>query len=68
VDEHLSPNDIEQPQLYILRLLRTTALRYLAADKELNAKYAKGDICSVFCQKRSELNTGMTPIVDLSRI
>jgi hypothetical protein len=68
VEEHLSPDDIEQPQLYILRLLHTTALRYLAADKELNAKYAGGNICSVFCQKRSELNTGMTPIVDLARI
>jgi CBS domain-containing protein len=61
VDEHLSPDDTEQPQLYILR---KGALRYLAADKELNAKYAEGNICSVFCQKRSELNTGIAVIVD----
>lgn len=60
-DEHLSPDDIDQPQLYILR---KGALRYLAADKELIGKYGEGDICTVFCQKRSELNTGIAVIVD----
>ena len=60
-DEHLSPDDIEQPQLYILR---KGALRYLAAGKELTGKYAEGDICTVFCQKRSELNAGIEVIVD----
>ncbi|MFQ3219094.1 MAG: CBS domain-containing protein [Paraglaciecola sp.] len=61
VDEHLSPDDIEQPQLYILR---KGALRYLDADKELTGKYGEGDICTVFCQKRSELNTEIAVIVD----
>lgn len=61
VDEHLSPEDVEQPQLYILR---KGALRYLAADKELTEKYGEGDICSIFCQKRSQLNIGITVIVD----
>ena len=59
--EHLSPDDIKHPQLYILR---KGALRYLTADKELTGKYAEGDICTVFCQKRSELNAGIEVIVD----
>lgn len=59
--EHLSPDDIEQPQLYILR---KGALRYLAADKELTGKYAEGDICTIFCQKRTELDTNSEVIVD----
>jgi CBS domain-containing protein len=48
VHKHLLPDDIEQPQVYILR---KGALHYLAADKELIGKYAEGDICTVFCQK-----------------
>ena len=60
-EEHLSPDDIDQPQLYILR---KGALRYLGADKELIGKYGEGDICTVFCQKRSELNTDIAVIVD----
>ena len=60
-DDQLCPDDILQPQLYILR---QGALRYLSADKELIEKYAEGDICSVFCQKSSELNTGIAVIVD----
>lgn len=59
--EQLSPDDIDQPQLY---LLRKGALRYLTADKELTEKYAEGDICSVFCQKRSDSNTDISVIVD----
>jgi CBS domain-containing protein len=61
VDEHLSPDDIERPQLYVLR---KGSLRYLTADKELIGKYGEGDICAVFCQKRSELNTNIAVIVD----
>jgi len=49
VDEHLAPDDIQQPQLYILR---KGALRYLSADKKLTGKYGEGDICTLFCQKK----------------
>ncbi|WP_158970119.1 putative nucleotidyltransferase substrate binding domain-containing protein [Paraglaciecola sp. L3A3] len=61
VGEHLSPDDIEQPQLYILR---KGALRYLDANKELTEKYAEGDICAIFCQNRIDLNTNIAVIVD----
>jgi CBS domain-containing protein len=60
VGEHLSPDDIQQPQLYILR---KGALRYLDANKALTGKYAEGDICAVYCQK-DKLSTDITVIVD----
>jgi CBS domain-containing protein len=60
-NEYLAPDDIGQAQLYIIR---KGALRYLAADKELIGKYGEGDICTVYCQKSSELNTNITVIVD----
>ncbi|MGJ8682340.1 putative nucleotidyltransferase substrate binding domain-containing protein, partial [Paraglaciecola sp.] len=53
--------DIEQPQLYILR---KGALRYITKNEELIGKYGEGDICSVFCQKTSELQTTGVVIVD----
>lgn len=59
--EHLSADKNAQPQLYILR---KGALRYLSADGELIEKYAEGDICAVFCQKRNEPNTDIAIIVD----
>jgi CBS domain-containing protein len=61
VGEHLSPDNVDQPQVYILR---KGALRYLAANKELIEKYGEGDICTAFCQKRSQLNTSIVIIVD----
>lgn len=61
VDEQVSPDDIEQPQLYILR---KGALRYIAADEELIEKYGEGDICTVFCQKRAEPDTRKNVIVE----
>lgn len=60
-EEFLSPEDINQPQLYILR---KGALRNLAANQELIEKYGEGDICTIFCQKGMELNTDITVIVD----
>ncbi|WP_339722636.1 putative nucleotidyltransferase substrate binding domain-containing protein [uncultured Paraglaciecola sp.] len=61
VGEHLSPVDMAHPQLYVLR---KGALRYVAADEVLVGKYSEGDVCNVFCQKRTAFNTSFTIIVD----
>lgn len=61
VDEHLSPDEIERPKLHILR---KGALRYLAADQKLLGKFCEGDICTVFCQKRAELDPSIAVIAD----
>ena len=49
--EKLPPKGSTEAKLYILR---KGALAYLAADKELIAKYGEGDVCTVFCHDIDE--------------
>ena len=49
-NESLTNDNVDHPQLYILR---KGALRYIAADNTLIEKYGEGDICSVYCSKSS---------------
>ncbi|MCJ8318889.1 MAG: hypothetical protein MJK12_04600 [Colwellia sp.] len=44
--EKLPPKGSTEAKLYILR---KGALTYLAADKEIIAKYGEGDVCTVYC-------------------
>ncbi|MEP1382843.1 MAG: putative nucleotidyltransferase substrate binding domain-containing protein [Paraglaciecola sp.] len=60
-NEHLTPDDIAHPQLYILR---KGALRCEGINNELIEKYAEGDICAIYCQKNQSLVKGISLITD----
>ncbi|MFT2090576.1 DUF294 nucleotidyltransferase-like domain-containing protein [Paraglaciecola sp. 2405UD69-4] len=54
--ERLIPDNVAEPQLYILR---KGALRHEGTNKELLGKYAEGDICAVFCQEKPNLHASL---------
>lgn len=60
-DEALPTEDIEHPQLYILR---KGALRSLAPNEQLIGKYAEGNICTIFCKQNQALSAGVTVIAE----